>query len=84
MFDFSTTVIDKIVVHHIGNKLKKDGVQLSNRELEFDDDLENKLISYFLKSFKTIEKYQFTNIQENDDEVNEIYRYTKEIFENKD
>lgn len=84
MFDFSTTVIDKIVVHQIGNKLKKEGVQLSNKELDFDEKLEMMLISYFLKSFKSKEKYHFINIDPDGTEINEVYRFTKEIFEDKD
>jgi len=84
MFNFENAIIDKIVVHKIGNKLKKDGVQLSNKLLEFDENLEKMLISYFLKSFKSKEEYHFINIESDNTEINEMYRYTSEIFGNSD
>jgi len=83
MFELSEAKIDKIVVHKIGNKLNKDGVELSNSLLEFDENLEALLLSYFLKSFKSKEEYHFTNIHD-ESEMNEIYRFTSDIFDNAD
>lgn len=60
MFNFSETRIKKIVVHNIGNKAEEQGLQLSKSEINIiDESIEDILLSYFLKPFKTDEFYKF-------------------------
>lgn len=66
MFNFSETRIRKLVVHNIGNKAEEQGIQLSRSEIEIvDEEVENILLTYFLKPFKTDEFYKFNLESEN-------------------
>ncbi|MBK8807312.1 MAG: nucleoid-associated protein [Bacteroidales bacterium] len=83
MFNFSETKIKKLIVHSIGNKAEEQGIILSNSEIEIKDEaVENILLSYFLKSFKTDEFYHFDLEQEATSL--EVMNSVSNIFENED
>lgn len=83
MFNFDGVSLQNIVVHNVGNKSKEEGVQLSKTLLNLDDDLiQDLLLKYFLSSFKTDAFFQFSH--ESDVNLNEVYHYVDQIFENSD
>ena len=59
----------KISIHRVGNKINQEGLFLSEGELILDEDMREFLSDFFIKSFKSEEKFQF---------------YVSEIFEDKD
>lgn len=81
--DFSNASIDKLIVHQVGNKQKEEGVYLSHHPQSVEPELEKKLLHYFLKPFQLeTDLHRFshsTSLQ-----FNEVYMYTKNIFENGD
>jgi len=78
MFDFTDTSLDKIAVHHVGNKNIDEGLDLSNEELSFkEDDIKEILLKYFLSSFRSNLFYNF-NIE---GEKETVFRSVSKIFE---
>lgn len=81
--DFSNASIDKLIVHQVGNKQKEEGVYLSHHPQSVEPDLEKKLLHYFLKPFQYEEDlHRFSHSSSL--QFNEVYAYTKSIFENGD
>lgn len=77
--DFSKTNIDKVIVHQVGNKLREEGVYLSNSKLLIDSKLEQGLLNYCLKPF--IDEsggYCFRHTSSLN--FNEVYTYVQNIF----
>ena len=81
--NFENTKIDRIVVHKVGNKAKEEGVKLSRRELNIEEDfIRELLMMYFTKPFDGKVEYNFTHAA--DLKLNEIYSYSKNIFNDVD
>lgn len=79
MIDFSKGKIKHLIIHEIGNKLRDEKVFLSEVLQKIDEDLENILLNYFLKSFLT--QKDFYCFKHNSDlNLNEIYSYTTNVF----
>lgn len=74
--------IQKIILHHVGNKLNDDRVIISKSTLFIDEKRETLLKKYFLSSIKMNEYY--TLYHESDIELNEVYAYTTRIFNDKE
>ena len=58
----------KISIHRVGNKINQEGLFLSEGELVLDEDMREFLSDFFIKSFKSEEKFQFyheSNIENN-------------------
>ena len=72
----------KISIHRVGNKINQEGLFLSEGELVLEEDMREFLSDFFIKSFKSEEKFQFYH--ESNIENNELYTYVSEIFEDKD
>lgn len=80
VIDFSGGKIYKLIIHSVGNKLKEDGVILSNECVKISEDsLHNLLGKYFFQRFKDDSLYQFSH--ETDLGFNEVYQYAKATFE---
>jgi len=77
--DFSQSKIKYLIIHGIGNKLREEKIFLSEKLQNIDEHLENILLNYFLKSFKT-EQELFCLKHNSDLNLNEIYSYSKNIF----
>lgn len=79
MFDFSGAEINKLIIHGIGNKLKEEGITLSQSCVSISSDsLYSLLGKYFFQQFKDNGVYSFTH--ETDLRYNEIYQFAKEVF----
>ncbi len=72
--------IQNIAVHNVGNKLNEEGIRFSKTELRTDDSINNLLLTYFLSPFKSNEFYNLYH--ESDINLNEVYAFVSEIFEN--
>ena len=80
--DFSKAKIAKIIIHEIGNKLRNEGVFLSESLQNIDEQLECVLTNYFFKSFITKNDY-YTFSHKDNLKFNELYSYSQDIFKTK-
>jgi len=77
--NFSQSNIKYLIIHEIGNKLRDEGIFLSETLQNIDKYLEDTLLNYFLKSFMA-ERELFCLNHNTDLSLNEIYSYSKDIF----
>jgi hypothetical protein len=78
--DFSKSKIKHLIIHEIGNKLRDEKILFSETLQTLDEDLENILLNYFLKSF-LIQKDFYCFSHNSSLNLNEIYSYSKNIFQ---
>lgn len=72
-------VIDKLIVHKIGNKMRDEGYKVSQTLHDLNDsNIKELLQKYFLRPFKQKKHYHF--FHESKLELNEIYHYANDIF----
>jgi hypothetical protein len=82
MVDFSEARLAGLAVHKVGNKLKDDGILISEKLFELDETIQPLLEDFFFKSFKKNEYFwQFTH--ETDLSLNEVYTFATAIFDSK-
>jgi hypothetical protein len=79
--DFTNINLDKLVTHHIGNKLLEEGILLSEQATDIERSTGDYLLKYFLTAFKPEEFYHFSHPA--DISMNEIYTITQRIFADK-
>ncbi len=77
--DFTNINLDKLVTHHIGNKLLEEGITLSEEVTEFSHSTGDYLLKYFLTPFKPEEFYSFSHAVNIN--MNEVYTLVERIFE---
>jgi len=81
--NFSEATLQNTVVHRVGNRSAEEGITFSHKPLELTDDLvEQLMMKYFLYPFQMPAYYNFTH--DTDLELNEVFTYAKNIFENPD
>lgn len=73
--------IESLVLHQIGSNSCQEGVHYSKELVNIEQDLKDLLRSYFLSPFKTDDYYHF--FHSSDIDLNEIFRYSSQIFANK-
>lgn len=81
MLDLTQARIFALTVHFVGNKAQGEDYVASRKLTDMDDRLEDVLVKYFLKPFKTDEAYRFTHPTTL--QLNEVYTYVKGIFDDK-
>ncbi|WP_092735580.1 nucleoid-associated protein [Riemerella columbipharyngis] len=74
-------MISKIIVHKVGNKINQENLFLSSEELHLDEEMQELLENFFLKSFKGEEQFQFYS--DSYLTSNPVYSSVSEIFEDK-
>jgi len=80
MLDFTDVGLNQIVVHNIGNRTENEGIRISKAELNIHDStIETILKQYFLAQFKS--EYFFSFSHESDLQLNEVFNYAKQIFD---
>ena len=79
---FEASSIETVAVHRVGNKATEEGYVLSRRPIHLTEQLQDVLVQYFLSPFKVEEYYHLYD--ENNVEMNPIYRHCSNIFENPD
>lgn len=83
MLVFSETVIERVVVHHVGNKNRSEGIKLSAGQFQANDEALNEaLTQFFLYPFDTEETYSF--FHEVSLEENRIFGIATQIFDHPD
>jgi hypothetical protein len=76
-------ILEKVIVHKVGNPTRGEQLVLSTMPLTLNDALlQSMLTKYFLHSFNEHEQYRFHHLSEVD--MNEVYRYARQIFEEPD
>ncbi len=81
MTALEAVTLQKTIVHKIGNPSRGEAIRLSPNPLTLNDELvRSLLIRYFLSPFNENECYRFTHLS--DIQMNEVYRYVRNIFEN--
>ena len=72
-------MLQKIIIHKVGNKINQESLILSQEEYQPDEEMTEMLEDFFLKSFKSEEQFQFYS----DSYLanNPIYGSAAEIFE---
>lgn len=79
MVDFSDVIIEKLVVHKVGNRGKDEGFMVSSDLANISDEvLDKHLRKYFLSAFNMDNPYRFTH--DADLNLNEVYAYVKKVF----
>lgn len=68
-----------IIIHNIGNKLREEGMILSNQEVPITEQIEELILSGYLKSI-SLQGDPFSFYHESDLRLNEIYSFSREIF----
>ena len=74
--------IHSLSVHKVGNKLQDEGLIATQETIELDDELEELFKTYFLPPFKSNELFNLHH--ESDIELNEVYVFVRNIFDNPD
>jgi len=82
MLDFSTTELNEIAVHKVDNKANDEDLICAKSLLFVDDAINQLLKKYFLTPFKKDDYFVFHH--ETDLNLNEVYHYLSEIFEDPD
>lgn len=78
MPDYSNARISHLIIHRVGNKLRDEPLELSERLITPDEVLEKVLLRYLLKPFRQDEFMQF--IHQSALEFNETFMYSKTLF----
>lgn len=83
MIDFTNAQIEKLVVHRVGNKMKSEGINLSNDLCNINTQSTESIVQkYLLTPFNKVNSwYRFNH--ESNIKYNEIYSYIKNIFNDK-
>ncbi|HAI84317.1 MAG TPA: hypothetical protein DCL43_11665 [Chitinophagaceae bacterium] len=80
MTGIDSVVIEKAIVHKVGNPTRGEHLKLSANALTLNDALvQSMLVKYFLHAFNEHEQYHFTHIS--DVAMNEVYSFATAIFE---
>lgn len=83
MLEFTDAVVEKLIVHQVGNKGLEQDIILSNEDyIPEDEDTKDVLMRYFLSPFKGDVFFKFTH--SSDLEMNEVYNFAGQIFDNPD
>lgn len=79
MINFTDTTISQFITHFVGNKLRTEGVNLSDQETETSEATSKYLLNFFLSPFKNLDAFSFTHNIEL--EYNEIFSMCCKIFD---
>ncbi len=79
--DFTRIELEKLITHHVGNKLRDEKYRLSSEISIIDKASRDYLLKYFLISLKTEEIFCFNHAVRT--ELNDTYSVVKELFSNK-
>lgn len=80
--DTSDIRLTQLITHHIGNKLREEGVDLSQELTRIEEESVSYLLTYFLQAFKTEEWFNFSHSVSL--EMNEVYAVAQRLFSGED
>jgi hypothetical protein len=80
MTGLDDVLLQKVMVHKVGNPSRGEELKLSENPLTLNDEIVQKLLTkYFLGAFNENELFRFTHLS--DVNLNEVYNYVRAIFE---
>ena len=79
MVSFSSSQIQQMCIHGVGNKYTDEGIQLSKSTLKTSERVKELLLNYFLTPFKSNE--YFNLYHESNISMNEVFVYVSNIFD---
>ncbi|WP_273395177.1 nucleoid-associated protein [Actinobacillus porcinus] len=79
LLDLGAAKVKKVIVHHVGNKFRDEGVMLSDTESERDATLDDLLLKFFLAPVVNSENEYLLN-HESDINLNLIKHYSSLVF----
>lgn len=79
MITCDDAVIEKMVVHKVGNKVNGEPLKLSVSEFMLHGDISSILLKYFTSGFKSPVSYRLAS--ETTPEYNRLYNYVKAVFD---
>lgn len=83
MTGIDSVQLEQVMVHKVGNPSRGEELKLSLNPLTLNDEIVRGLLTkYFLGAFNENELYHFAHLS--DVQMNEVYRYVAEIFDNKE
>jgi len=82
MINLYNTLISSLSIHRVGNKSRNEGMLLSAKPFELNDEITPILKEFFLKPFRDKEENYFQFTHEGDLEFHSLYQWITEIFEN--
>lgn len=81
MLDYTNTVLEKVSVHHVGNKTNGEQLSLSKNPVNIESNaVKELLLNYFLSSFTVPEFYSFT-FSNGDFLLNPVFNFAGNIFD---
>ena len=81
MIDYTNSNIQKVSIHHVGNKTNEQELRLSKSLLDISDEKVTELLSkFFLSPFSAPEFYSFTFTNE-DFTMNPLFMYASQLFD---
>jgi len=79
MLDISQAKVEKVIVHHVGNKIREEGYKLSPSEMDGSQSTQELLLRYYLPVFaKMDDRYEFYH--ESDLSLNATNRFSESVF----
>lgn len=79
---FTSAYIKAFSLHNVGNKVADEGVILSDKPLQVNDDVLNLMTHYFVSGFRSQEFFQFYH--DADLKYNEVYSFISVVFDQPD
>lgn len=81
MFNFDDSILDTLIIHHIGNKAQEEGVKFSKNSIDnIDENINSMLMQYFLSPFKDEIFHSFSSNESHQDNV--VFKSIDAIFDN--
>lgn len=78
MISVTSTILERIVLQKVGNKLLDEDIHYSKSYLNTSDEVKTLLLHYFVSPFKSQEYYSFYH--NTDLKYNEVYGFVSDIF----
>ncbi|WP_315817900.1 hypothetical protein [Paraflavitalea speifideaquila] len=79
MTGLDDVLLQKVMVHKVGNPSRGEELKLSENPLTLNDEIVQKLLTkYFLGAFNENELFRFTHLS--DVNLNEVYNYVRAIL----
>lgn len=82
MLDYAAAKLEKVALHHVGNKTNGEELFLSTDLMDIEEEkIKDLLFKFFIPPFATAEFYNFT-FSNGDFNLNPLFHFASQIFEN--
>ena len=80
--DFTDLELEKLITHHVGNKLRDEKISFSSNVSILDESTRSFLLKYFILPLKSNELFSFFHSVELS--MNDVYLLSKQLFKDPD